>query len=68
MDTIREHRRNTDTATLPADLFGSSTRPAQIVELQLQGDRLIVRGQTFSQSVPAHQIRWPKAVARRRWP
>lgn len=62
MDTIREHRGNTGTATLPADLFGSSTRPAQIVELQLQGDRLIVRGQTFCQSVPAHQIRWPNAV------
>lgn len=57
MDTIRE---NVSTATLQADLFGSSTQPAQIVELQLRGDRLVVRGQAFCQQVPAHQIRWPR--------
>ncbi len=58
MDTIRE---NASTATLQADLFGSSSQPAQIVELQLVGERLVVRGQGFCQQVPVRQIRWPHA-------
>jgi hypothetical protein len=57
MDTIRE---NASPATLQADLFGSSTQPAQIVALQLVGERLEVRGQGFCQQVPVHQIRWPQ--------
>jgi hypothetical protein len=57
MDTIRENAR---TATLQADLFGSSSQPAQIVALQLVGERLVVRGQGFCQQVPARQIRWPQ--------
>lgn len=56
MDTVRE---NTSTATLQADLFGSSSQPAQIVEIALIGERLVVRGQAFCLQVPAHQIRWP---------
>lgn len=58
MDTIRE--QSNSAVTLQADLFGSSTQPAQIVELQLVGERLVVRGQGFSQQVPAHQIHWPR--------
>jgi len=47
------------TVSLQADLFGSSTRPAQIVELQLVEDRLVVRGQQFVQHIPARQVHWP---------
>ncbi|WP_310460253.1 hypothetical protein [Sphaerotilus sp.] len=58
MDNIRER---VSIATLQADLFGSSSQPAQIVELQLVGERLVVRGQGFCQQVPVRQIRWPHA-------
>ncbi|MEY2872912.1 MAG: hypothetical protein RLZZ373_283 [Pseudomonadota bacterium] len=58
MDTIQER---VSTASLQADLFGSSTQPAQIVELQLIGERLVVQGQGFCQQIPARQIRWPRA-------
>jgi hypothetical protein len=58
MDNIRER---VSIAALQADLFGSSSQPAQIVELQLVGERLVVRGQGFCQQVPVHQIRWPHA-------
>lgn len=62
MDTIRNSAStSTSTATLQADLFGSNSQPAQIVELELVGRLLLVRGQTFCQQVPAHQIRWPHA-------
>ena len=73
MDTISEIRQtqagtstgnstDTGTTTLQADLFGSSTQPAQIVELQLVDDRLVIRGQQFVQHVPARQVHWPAAV------
>ena len=55
MDTRSDNDR---TAVLQADLFGSSTQPAQIVELTLAGERLLVRGQGFSQQIPLHQIGW----------
>lgn len=57
MDSIRER---TSTVSLQADLFGSSTQPAQIVELQIVGERLQIRGESFTQQIPAHQIRWPR--------
>lgn len=61
MDTIRESTSPAaGTTMLQADLFGSSTQPAQIVELQLQDERLVVRGQAFCLQVPAHQVRWPR--------
>lgn len=55
MDSTPDNAR---TATLQADLFGSSTQPAQIVELELVGERLLVRGQAFCQQIPLHQIGW----------
>jgi hypothetical protein len=66
MDTIRKSagaRTSTSasSARLQADLFGSSSQPAQIVELELVGGQLLVRGQAFCQQVPAHKIRWPHA-------
>jgi hypothetical protein len=57
MDTTPDNAR---TATLQADLFGSSTQPAQIVELELAGERLLVRGQAFCQQIPLHQIGWTR--------
>lgn len=57
MDSIRE---STSTVSLQADLFGSSTQPAQIVELQIVGERLQIRGAAFTQQIPAHQVRWPR--------
>lgn len=64
MDTIRQHDKDDkDGASAPslqADLFGSSTQPAQIVALQLVGNRLVVRGAQFVQQVPVRQIRWPR--------
>lgn len=65
MDTIRENsnaQAGTTAASLQADLFGSSTQPAQIVELQLVDDRLVIRGQQFVQQVPARQVHWPTTV------
>jgi hypothetical protein len=57
MDSIRE---STSTVSLQADLFGSSTQPAQIVELRLVGERLEIRGAAFSQQIPARLVRWPR--------
>lgn len=65
MDTNRAHDRDpvsTSAASLQADLFGSSTRPAQIVELQFTGERLVIRGQQFVQQVPARQVHWPTTL------
>lgn len=55
MDIRSDHARK---AVLQADLFGSSTQPAQIVELTLAGERLLVQGHGFSQQIPLHQIGW----------
>lgn len=57
MESIRE---STSAVSLQADLFGSSTQPAQIVELQIVGDRLQIQGAAFTQQIPAHQVRWPR--------
>lgn len=57
MDTNRESAP--PAASLQADLFGSSAHPAQIVALQCVGERLLVQGAGFTQSVPLHQIHWP---------
>jgi len=56
MDSIRE---STSAVSLQADLFGSSTQPAQIVELRIVSDRLQIQGANFTQQIPAHQVRWP---------
>jgi hypothetical protein len=61
MNTIQENdQANTDTPSLQADLFGSSTQPAQIVTLQIVGDRLVICGAQFVQQVPVRQVRWPR--------
>ncbi|MEX8492545.1 hypothetical protein [Sphaerotilus sp.] len=57
MDSIRE---STGAVSLQADLFGSSTQPAQIVELRLIGEQLQIRGSAFTQQIPARRIRWPR--------
>ena len=57
MDSIRG---NASAVSLQADLFGSRTQPAQIVELQLVDEWLQIRGVTGTQQIPMHQVRWPR--------